>query len=241
MAKLSDLKEQATQLGIKIPNNATIAQLEKLINDDQKQKSAIADDTLIEKEKIKQVRKAKKKAKKTKKTKRKCELEQKLKDKWKESAFDSEEDFAEAARKAAEKLSRNPDIEAHIPRTDSEKAVIARHKAIRKKRVIVTCSDPSRTQKAGEMIRARNSLSGPTGQMVLFDEQPQYLPEIIINSLKEIKYQRFTKVKQPGGDWVVKTSQENAFRITYLEDLTKEELTELARKQELAGVFAEAS
>ena len=137
-------------------------------------------------------------------------------------------------------LGGNPNIDAHIKLTPAELAVKSRKASIRKERVIVRVYDPNRKQKSGDIFRARNAHSGPTGQMVLYDEKPQYIYAMVLAALKDINFQKFIERTDPSNGNKTKHSvQSPAFGIEKLPHLTQGELDELARKQELAGVHSE--
>ena len=256
MNKLQNLKEQATELGVPFDKSATIKTLTlaiKLFNESKEAEKIDSPNGKVvdSKEKIAAKKQDAKDNEKAAKKAEKIKLKEQAKAKKKQNKADAKQkakddkDLAHAqfvanAEKAAKALAINGDIEAHIDLKPGEKSVRARRLATRKERVIVRVYDPKRKAKAGDVYRARNSYSGPTAQMVLYNEEPQYLPTMIISALRDAKFQKFTSKKDPRTGDVIKTSKQSpAFGVEYLDHLNDQELSELAIKQASSGVLNE--
>lgn len=141
--------------------------------------------------------------------------------------------YADKAKRAAQQALRNPNINAYIyEKNSTELANKSRKRATRKKRVLVTVLDPSRLVKAGEVFKVRNSQSGSITELVMYNEHPQHLSEIIVNALREITFNKFVADDRFGNKMKTKKQMATpAFRIQELPHLTKEELEELKKKQ----------
>jgi hypothetical protein len=77
------------------------------------------------------------------------------------------------------------------------------------------------------------------GQFVSYNEEPQYIYNIVLSALRERKYQRFVSVKAKNGEVIRKGKISPAYHIEVLPHLSQDELDELAKQQLAAGVFEE--
>jgi len=242
-------KAIAKSLGITFSPNISEETLQERIDAHKKeaQPEVVTKEPSTETQEKNTAKKAKKSNKKKKKQKVESKLDKKIKAKAAAKAKAKEEAKAkqEAAayekrvKEAEAKMALNSDADALAKKSQAQLAVKHRRKAIKKIRVIVTVNDPSRIKKQGEFFRARNSYSGPIGQMVLYDGKPQMLPNILINYLKEVPYQKFKELRRDDGTPYTKTSMGKAFTIQEVGQPTKEELEELAATQQAAGIFVE--
>ena len=147
--------------------------------------------------------------------------------------------FIKNVSKAETSLARSGSLFTHINESPAERVMRVRRSAIRKQRVKITVYDPNRAELPSEVIRGRNKYSGGIGQVVMYDNKPQYLPVIIINILKERQYFKTVSEKQPDGSSRNTKKAIPAYFIEYMDDLTEDELSELAAKQERAGIIAQ--
>lgn len=100
---------------------------------------------------------------------------------------------------------------------------------------IVTCLDPSKSKLQGEIFSARNAQCPEIKKMVVYGV-PTHVPQIILNVLKEKKYQQFTRDTQAGmKDVSNKTKLIPAYQITILPPLTGEELDAIKQRQLAEG------
>jgi hypothetical protein len=125
--------------------------------------------------------------------------------------------------------------------TDGRRKLEARKKALRLKRVIVTCRDPMKQSWEGEIISAGNDVIGDVKKYIPFDvDEGWHVPEIILNVLKTKKCTVFVNKKGRDGTNVKVPKQINAYSVTELPPLTEEELKELARAQRARNLGEEA-
>lgn len=124
--------------------------------------------------------------------------------------------------------------ESNSPEAVATKASItedAYKKAMKLHRVIIT---PMESNKAAnherELFCAGNTLVGTVKRVVEFGE-PWHVEHILLNSIKEKKYQMFVSKKNAQGVSVTSAKLVPAYSIAYLDPLTPEELEELADQQ----------
>lgn len=128
--------------------------------------------------------------------------------------------------------------EDEVPEKKANETKIQRRNRLRKQaekmvRVRVTCMNPTKRDYQGELFTVGNTLLGTYRRMIPFGVD-WHVPQIMLNMLKERKYQIFRKHKTNG---VEHKSAEFTpeFAIQELPDLTKDELKELAQRQQMAG------
>jgi hypothetical protein len=107
------------------------------------------------------------------------------------------------------------------------------HKLIR---INITCMNPNKKDWPGEIISVANSVIGEVKKFIPFDVTEGYhVPQIIFDVLKERQCQVFYSVTLDGGQKIQKGKLIKEFNIEVLPPLTKDELTELARKQAITN------
>lgn len=116
-------------------------------------------------------------------------------------------------------------------------AVEARKKATKLVRCIVYCKNPNKKDLQGEYISAGNAKIGFIKKYVLFNE-PYHLPQMIVNYLKEKKYQRIWTKKVDGKE-VIKNKNVKEYDIEYLDNLTEKELADMKQRQIAKGIIDE--
>lgn len=109
----------------------------------------------------------------------------------------------------------------------------AREKAMKLIRVNVSCKNPNKKEWQGEIITGGNAIIGTVKKFVLFNEA-YHVPQIIYNTMKERKFQRFYK-KRVNDKEVTKSKLVPEFDITLLDPLSEEELRDLAQRQAMSG------
>ena len=119
--------------------------------------------------------------------------------------------------------------------TEEEKNMRLRREAHRLIRVIVSCLNPVKSQWEGELFTVSNSVVGTVKKYVPFNLDAGYhIPYIMLEMLKEKKYQSFYTVVDPRTKMKIRKSKTvPEFSITELPPLTAEQLKELATQQAL--------
>lgn len=115
--------------------------------------------------------------------------------------------------------------------TEAEQLETLYNKAMKLVRVIIT---PMEATKAANLEReifcAGNSKIGTVKRSVEFNE-PWHVEQILLNAIREKKYQLFTTKKNARGIEITSAKLIPAYSINILPDLTDEELKELADHQ----------
>lgn len=98
-------------------------------------------------------------------------------------------------------------------------------------RVIITPMESTKaTNLESEMFCAGNSVVGTVKRTIPFGTE-WHVEQILLNSIKEKKYQMFVTKKNAAGVTLTSAKLVNAYNISTLEPLTPEELDELADRQ----------
>lgn len=148
---------------------------------------------------------------------------EKLRDKVNEVLAEKEKEAEKLATKTKEPAQNNL----------SERELL-QQEATRLVRVRVTCMNPAKKEWAGEIFTVGNSVVGSLKKYVPFDnEEGWHIPYMMYQMLQEKKFQTFYDVKLPNGVKIRQGKLVKEFGIELLPDLTKEELSELARRQAL--------
>lgn len=111
-----------------------------------------------------------------------------------------------------------------------------RAEAAKKIRVRISCHDPMKKEYQGEIFTVMNGVVGVFKEFVQFDH-PWHVTNIILEQIKEKKYQQFYTTKDSRGNKIRKGKLVNAYSIEYLPPLTKEELAALAADQKARGAI----
>lgn len=102
-------------------------------------------------------------------------------------------------------------------------------------RIRVTCLNPFKKEWEGEIITAGNSAVGTFKKYVPFNaDEGWHVPRIIYNQLVQRQCQIFVTEKSKNGVTMRKGKLIKEFAVEVLPPLTKEELTELARRQAMS-------
>ena len=111
-----------------------------------------------------------------------------------------------------------------------------RKEANRLVRIRVTCMNPAKKEWEGELFTAGNSLVGSFTKFVPFNaDEGYYVPHIILQQIQQRMCQIFVSSKDSLGNTIRKGKQIKEFAVEILEDLTIEELKELAQRQAMAN------
>lgn len=123
--------------------------------------------------------------------------------------------------------------------TKGELAEANYKEAMKLVRVIITPMEATKaTNLESEMFCAGNSLVGTVKRTIPFGVE-WHVEQILINSIKEKKYQMFVSKKNHLGVDVVSARMVPAYSITTLDPLTQEELDKLADLQLRTGSLQE--
>lgn len=121
--------------------------------------------------------------------------------------------------------------EAEAPKKES-KLNDRRNKALKLVRVIVTPNDPNKRDYDGEFFSVGNSVIGTITKFVPFNnDNGWHVPQMIVDSIRDKKMQRFKKVRTAGGVEVKVPTYSPAYAIQILPALTQKELDELGESQ----------
>lgn len=111
-----------------------------------------------------------------------------------------------------------------------------RAEAAKKIRVRISCHDPMKKEYQGEIFTVMNSVVGVFKEFVQFDH-PWHVSNIILQQIREKKYQQFYTTKDSRGNKVRKGKLVNAYSVEVLPPLSKEELAALAADQKARGAI----
>lgn len=103
-------------------------------------------------------------------------------------------------------------------------------------RIRVTCMNPAKKEWEGELFTAGNSLVGSFTKFVPFNvDEGWHVPQIILNQIQQRMCQVFTTVKSVRGVDVRKGKLIKEFSVEIMNDLSQEELRDLAQRQAMAN------
>lgn len=135
-----------------------------------------------------------------------------------------------------------PEEDVAPPKEGQTETKIQRRNRLRREaekliRVRLTCMNPAKRDYQGELITVGNSILGTYRKYIPFGVD-WHVPQIMLNMLKERKYQVFRKEKARGVEHKVAEFVPE-FAIQELPPLTPEELKSLAQRQRMADGTAE--
>lgn len=103
--------------------------------------------------------------------------------------------------------------------------------ALKLVRVIITPMESTKASNLeNELFCAGNSVIGTVKRVITFGE-PWHVEQILLNSIKEKKYQMFVSKKNAQGATLTSAKLVPAYSIAYLDPLTEEEIDQLADRQ----------
>lgn len=115
--------------------------------------------------------------------------------------------------------------------SETEELEALHKKAMKLVRVIITPMEATKAANLeSELFCAGNSKLGTVKRLVVFGE-PWHVEQILLNAIKEKKYQMFTVKKNARGVEITSAKYVPAYSIAVLDDLTPEEIAELADHQ----------
>lgn len=139
---------------------------------------------------------------------------------------------------ALENEPEEAEVVAHNPLTETKHA---RHSRLRKdaRRLIrcnIVCNNPNKKGYDGEYFTAGNSVVGLLTKFAKYNTTEGYhIPNVIYKYLLTKQCQIFQTASDKRGNKTRKGKLINEFNIQVLDNLTKKELIELARRQSAAG------
>lgn len=148
-------------------------------------------------------------------------LREKVSKAMEDKSSDAEEDVSSTSNEPAKAVNAVSTKEA----ADNAKKLI---------RVRVTCMDPSKKEYDGEILTAGNSSIGTIKKYIPYGIE-WHVPQILLNQLRDRKYQTFFNEKDEHGRTHRRGKLVNAYAIEVLPPLTKQELKELEQRQAMAA------
>lgn len=140
------------------------------------------------------------------------------------------------ALQPAEQKEDNP-VKKEVIESESGRRQRKRQEASRLVRIVVTCNNPARKEYDGELITVGNA-TGTYSKFVPFNnEEGWHVPFIIVEQLRERECQIFVSAKDSRGNKTRVSKMIKEFTVTVLDQLTTEELEELAQRQAMAHTF----
>lgn len=130
---------------------------------------------------------------------------------------------------------------AEAPKKEAAETAGQRRNRLRKEasalvRVRITCMNPNKREWQGEIFTVSNAVVGTFRNYVPFNiEDGWHIPEIILQQVKARQCQIFKTVNGPRGEKLRKGTLIPEFSIDVLPPLTEKELSDLAKRQAMAG------
>ena len=116
--------------------------------------------------------------------------------------------------------------------TDNERTKKVLDEATKLVRVIITPMDSTKRDYQGDVFSAGNAVVPTMTKYIPFGVE-WHVPQIILNTIKEKVMNKFTAKKDERGREYREYQEAKAYSIQELPPLTKEELEELAKSQEM--------
>ena len=148
---------------------------------------------------------------------------------------------AEKLRARIEDAPTDKELVVEAPKKEAAETVGQRRNRLRKEagalvRVRVTCMNPNKREWQGEIFTVANAVVGTFRNYVPFNlEDGWHIPEIVFQQVIARKCQVFKTVNGPRGEKIRKGTLIPEFSVDILPPLTKEELSDLAKRQAMAG------
>lgn len=120
----------------------------------------------------------------------------------------------------------------------NEKRDALKKKALRLRKVRITCMNPAKSKWEGELFTTGNDLLGTISKMVPFNVE-WHVPQIIYNMIKARKYMVWSDSKDAKGNTIQTSRAVPEFAVEDLPDLTEAELADLRRQQAMAKSSAD--
>ena len=101
-------------------------------------------------------------------------------------------------------------------------------------RCIITCNNTVKASLPGEIFSVRNSLIPEQKKFISFNT-PTHVPQMMLNMIKEKKYQHFTKKRLPNGQFTTEAKLLPEYNVQELPPLTEDEYMAIRQKQLAEG------
>lgn len=119
---------------------------------------------------------------------------------------------------------------------ENEKALSARAEQMKLVRVVVYNNNINRKSVEADIFTVRNHVVGVVRETVPYgNEEGWHLPKVVVDYLKEKKYQIFITEKSKFGVETKKGKDVPEFTVKELPPLTEQELKDLAQRQAMSG------
>lgn len=124
--------------------------------------------------------------------------------------------------------------DAPLVETNDEARARKKKDGLRLHRIRVICLDPAYKDRGGLQIQASNSVLGTIGKFIEFN-QPWHMPQMLINVMKERKYQSWIAGKSEYGITKKSPKLVPTFAIEMMDSLTESEYALLQKNQAYAN------
>jgi hypothetical protein len=128
------------------------------------------------------------------------------------------------------KVSKPAVLDASLPETYEQRRARKRKEATELVRIKVTCFDPTMKKRAGTYIMASNNLVGTIRKFIQFNK-PWFMPRMLVNTMKESKYQGWVEGKTEYGITRMISSMENRYNVVLMPQITPKELDAIKKRQ----------
>lgn len=116
--------------------------------------------------------------------------------------------------------------------TLNEKRARKKREAFKLTRIRITCMNPAKREWEGEIFTGGNDEVGSVTKYVPFNnDEGWHVPQILLNIIQDRQCQVFHSVRQPNGTSVRKSKIIKEFAVEILDQLTPEEIKDLALRQ----------
>lgn len=127
-------------------------------------------------------------------------------------------------------------VEVAEEETTMQRRIRKRREATELLRIRIQCMNPAKQEWPGEIITVGNSLVGTMSKFIPFAdaEDGWHVPRMIYNVLLERQCQVFTTINDSRGNKTRKGKLIKEFAVELMDQMTTEELKDLAQRQALA-------
>jgi len=130
-------------------------------------------------------------------------------------------------------------VEAEVDEEEADETTRKYLEATKLIRIILTPIDATKASNLDcDVFSVSNDLVGTITRTIPFGRE-WHVEQILLNSIKEKKFQQFTNKKNAQGVQVTTARLVQAYAVSILDPLTPEELKELADQQARTGALAE--
>jgi|TARA_R110000851_G_scaffold39841_2_gene100924 hypothetical protein len=101
-------------------------------------------------------------------------------------------------------------------------------------RVVVSCNDPAKKEWQGELLEVGNGVIGELRKFIPYGT-PWYVPKALIRFIEAKEYQKFYTRRDKHNNETRYGINEKAFNVSYVGNLSVDELADLAKNQAARG------